>query len=181
MIPLLLLLALSQVVAAEVPVFDQKSPTIIECIVAVPESVKDPAKSDDAKEAYKIVTFQDEKAVLKLAADLKYDIVSCGEPVVTADKTSKVTVTAKEPPCECQDAAVHKCKVNSVDPKDGKVTKVPAASNLTYKSGELIECAVAPVKKVCVQLYGKESMPDACWPDKVKPPKETIPVEVLPK
>ena len=78
MISLLLTLALSQTVAAEVPVFDQKSPTIIECIVAVPESVKDPAKATDAKEAYKIVTFQDEKAVLKLAADLKYDVVSCG-------------------------------------------------------------------------------------------------------
>ena len=174
MIPLLLLLALSQVVAAEAPVFDQKSPTIIECIVAVPESVKDPAKATDAKEAYKIVTFQDEKAVLKLAADLKYDVVSCEAPVTTADKTSKVTVTAKEPPCECQDAAVHKCKVNAIDPKDGKPVKVAAASNLTYQSGELIECAVPPVKKVCVQLYGKESMPDACWPAKAKPDVKAV-------
>ena len=157
MISLLVALALSQTAAVS---------SCVKCIVAVPESVKDPAKATDAKESYKLVTICDPKDAKALAVQLAYDIVSCAAPTANPTAKASIDITVEEPPCECQDAAVHKCKVNALDPKDGKPVKVNAASNLTYQSGELIECAVPPVKKVCVQLFGKESMPDACWPGK---------------
>jgi hypothetical protein len=160
-------LAFAQLSAAEVPIFDQKNPTSIECVSYIPDSSKEKDKIDPAKPsadpvaAYKIVQFQDEKAVVKLATTLGYDIVSCDAPVTIVDTTSKVTITAKALPGECAPID-SKCQYVPVD-KDGKpLAKTTAPNNLTFPAGTLTDCLIPAVRKVMVELYGKTSMPVAC-------------------
>ena len=85
--------------------------------------------------------------------------MSCGEPVVTADRSSKITVSAKPHACECAPAG-GTCQWTPLD-VDGKAGKSgPAPSDLTFPAGTLSGCT--PVSTVCVELYGFPSLPNAC-------------------
>ena len=140
-------------------VIDQTTPIKVECVTAVPDSVRDPAAKEDPGTLYKIVEFQDEKAVAKMAETLGYNLVSCAAPVVTADKTSKVTVTTKAHACEC--APVGGTCLYAPVGAGGKPGKAIAApQDTTFQSGTLTGCV--PVRTVCVELYGFPSLPNAC-------------------
>lgn len=169
--PLILALLLSQTAS-----FDQKNPTQIECVVAVPDSIKPIATKADAVEAYKIVVFEDEKDVFKLASTMDYKIVKCSEPVTIVSKVSKITITTKDLPGECAPVGSD-CVYIPLD-IDGKPTKETIAPNdLTFPAGTLIKCKIPPVRKTDVELYGLTSMPDACRSAKVaKEPKAEEPV-----
>jgi len=184
MIFLFAALALSQLSATKVPVFDQKAPTSIECVAYIPDSAKVADKVDSTKASadpvdhYKLVTFEDERAVLKMAETLGYKIVSCKEPVTTASRESKVTISTKPLGGECAPVD-SKCMYAPLD-ADGKPGKsIAAPNNLTFPAGTLTGCVIPPVNKALVQLYGFESMPSACVPAAKK--EEATPGEVLPK
>ena len=150
-----------------VPIFDQKNPTSIECVAYIPDTAKakdkvDPTKaSADPVDHYKVVTFEDERAVLKMAETLGYNVVSCKEPVTIASKEPKVTISTKPLGGECAPVD-SKCMYVPLD-ADGKPGKpVEAPNNLTFPAGTLTDCVIPPVSKALVQLYGFESMPEAC-------------------
>lgn len=156
MIPLLLTLALSQKAAL---LIEQATPVTVECVAAVPDATRDAATKEDPGTLYKVVEIQDERDVAKLAESMGYNLVSCAAPVETADKTSKVTISAKEHACECAPAGgTCQWAPPAVDGKAGN--SGPAPQDLTFPAGTLTGCTAVPT--VCVELYGFPSLPNAC-------------------
>lgn len=174
---LLLLPSLASAQKASLTI-DQTGPVAVECIAAVPESVKPVLTKGDAVEAYKIITVEDEKDAVKLAASLGYDLVSCAAPVTIASRTSKITVTTKALPGECAPVGSD-CRYTPPG-QDGKAgVEVIAPNDLTFPAGTLVGCKIPPVRKVLVELFGKTSMPDACRAAKVVKGEVDPKVEVV--